>query len=98
MCIRDRYRCVEEAAGCVRLAGWRSLCHSPQRRGPGPAHRQALPAWADAVAVEATGGFETVVAASLGAAGLPVIVVNPAQVRAFATAVGKRAKTDPLDA
>ena len=51
-----------------------------------------------AVAVEATGGFETVVAASLGAAGLPVIVVNPAQVRAFATALGKRAKTDPIDA
>lgn len=51
-----------------------------------------------AVAVEATGGFETVVAASLGGAGLPVIVVNPAQVRAFALALGKRAKTDPIDA
>ncbi len=38
------------------------------------------------------------VAASLGAAGLPVVVVNPAQVRAFAQAVGKRAKTDPIDA
>ena len=50
------------------------------------------------VAVEATGGFETVVAASLGAAGLPVVVVNPAQVRAFAKALGKRAKTDPIDA
>jgi transposase len=50
------------------------------------------------VAVEATGGFETVVAASLGAAGLPVVVVNPAQVRAFAQALGKRAKTDPIDA
>jgi transposase len=51
-----------------------------------------------AVAVEATGGFETVVAASLGAAGLPVAVVNPAQVRAFAQALGRRAKTDPIDA
>jgi len=50
------------------------------------------------VAVEATGGFETVVAASLCAAGLPVVVVNPAQVRAYAQAVGKRAKTDPIDA
>jgi transposase len=50
------------------------------------------------VAVEATGGFETVVAASLAAASLPVVVVNPAQVRAFATALGKRAKTDPIDA
>ena len=50
------------------------------------------------VAVEATGGFETVVAAGLAAAGLPVLVVNPAQVRAFAQALGKRAKTDPIDA
>jgi transposase len=50
------------------------------------------------IAVEATGGFETVVAASLAGAGLPVVVVNPAQVRAFAQALGKRAKTDPIDA
>ena len=50
------------------------------------------------VAVEATGGYETVVAASLAAAGLPAVVVNPAQVRAFAQALGKRAKTDPIDA
>jgi transposase len=57
-----------------------------------------VPLGAKAVAVEATGGFETVVAASLGSAGLPVIVVNPAQVRAFAKALGKRAKTDPIDA
>jgi transposase len=51
-----------------------------------------------AVAVEATGGFETVAAAALAAAGLPVVAVNPAQVRAFAQALGKRAKTDPIDA
>jgi transposase len=51
-----------------------------------------------AVAVEATGGFEKVVAAGLAGAGLPVVVVNPAQVRAFANALGKRAKTDPIDA
>lgn len=51
-----------------------------------------------AIAVEATGGFETVVAAGLSSAGLPVVVVNPAQVRAFARALGKRAKTDPIDA
>jgi len=50
------------------------------------------------VGIEATGGFETVAAAGLGGAGLPVIVVNPAQVRAFATALGRRAKTDPIDA
>jgi transposase len=53
---------------------------------------------ATAIGIEATGGYETVVVASLAAAGLPVVVVNPAQVRAFAQALGKRAKTDPLDA
>ena len=53
---------------------------------------------AQLVAVEATGGFETVVVASLAAASLPVVVVNPAQVRAFARALGQRAKTDPIDA
>jgi transposase len=50
------------------------------------------------VAVEATGGFETVVAAGLAGAGLPVVVVNPAQVRHYARALGERAKTDPVDA
>jgi transposase len=60
--------------------------------------RRLLPLVPRAVAVEATGGFETVVVASLAAAGLPVVVVNPAQVRHFAQAVGKRAKTDPIDA
>jgi transposase len=57
-----------------------------------------LPLGPLAVAVEATGGYESVVAASLGGAGLPVIVLNPAQVRAYANALGKRAKTDPIDA
>ena len=50
------------------------------------------------VAVEATGGFETIVAATLAGAGLPLVVVNPAQIRHFAQAVGKKAKTDPVDA
>jgi transposase len=56
------------------------------------------PLGAARIAIEATGGFETVVAAALASAGLPVVIVNPAQVRAFAQALGKRAKTDPLDA
>lgn len=50
------------------------------------------------IALEATGGFETIVAAGLAGANLPVVVVNPAQVRHFAKALGKRAKTDPIDA
>ena len=50
------------------------------------------------IAVEATGGFEAVVTAALISAGLPVVVVNPAQVRAYARALGTKAKTDPIDA
>jgi transposase len=50
------------------------------------------------VALEASGGFETIAAAALAAAALPVVVVNPAQIRAFAKAIGQRAKTDPIDA
>lgn len=50
------------------------------------------------VAIEATGGFESVATAALASAGLPVVVVNPAQVRHFAKAMGQRAKTDPIDA
>ncbi|MCA1402898.1 IS110 family transposase, partial [Bradyrhizobium sp. BRP56] len=50
------------------------------------------------IAVEATGGFETIVAAALAGARLPLVVVNPAQIRHFAQAVGQRAKTDPIDA
>ena len=50
------------------------------------------------VALEASGGMEIVAVAQLAAAGLSVAVVNPAQVRSFADALGKRAKTDPIDA
>jgi transposase len=50
------------------------------------------------VVMEATGGFETVVAAALAAAGLPVAVVNPQRVREFAKALGRLAKTNRLDA
>ena len=53
---------------------------------------------ADIVAVEATGGYEMLVVAGLSSAGLAVVVVNPAQVRSYANALGKRAKTDPIDA
>lgn len=50
------------------------------------------------VALEATGGLETATVGELAGAGLPVVVVNPAQVRSFAGALGKRAKSDPIDA
>jgi transposase len=50
------------------------------------------------VVVEATGGYETPLVAELGGASLPVAVVNPRQVRDFARATGRLAKTDRLDA
>ena len=50
------------------------------------------------VVMEATGGYETVVASALGAAHLPLAAVNPRQIRAFARATGRLAKTDRLDA
>lgn len=50
------------------------------------------------IVVEATGGYETAVVAGLSSAGLPVVVVNPRQVRDFARALGKLAKTDAIDA
>jgi transposase len=50
------------------------------------------------IVLEATGGFEATVAAALGVAGLPLVVVNPRQIRDFARATGRLAKTDRLDA
>jgi len=50
------------------------------------------------IVLEATGGHEYAAAYALMKAGLPVAVVNPRQVRDFARAVGKLAKTDPIDA
>ena len=50
------------------------------------------------IVVEATGGLEMLVVAALRVAGLPIAVVNARQVRDFAKATGRLAKTDQLDA
>jgi transposase len=50
------------------------------------------------VVLEASGGLEVTIVAALAVADLPVVVVNPRQVRDFAKAIGKLAKTDALDA
>ena len=50
------------------------------------------------VVLEATGGLEIPLTGVLAAAGVPVVVVNPRQVRDFAKATGRLAKTDTLDA
>ena len=50
------------------------------------------------IVLEATGGYETGAASALSAAGLPVAIVNPRQVRDFAKALGLLEKTDAIDA
>jgi transposase len=50
------------------------------------------------IVFEATGGYETLAVSSLAAAGLPVVVVNPRQIRDFAKSIGRLAKTDVIDA
>jgi transposase len=50
------------------------------------------------IVVEATGGYERVLTAQCATAQLPIAVVNPRQVRAFAQALGRTAKTDDIDA
>jgi transposase len=50
------------------------------------------------IVMEATGGYERLVASELSVAGLPVVIVNPRQARSFALAMGKLAKSDAIDA
>jgi len=50
------------------------------------------------VVLEASGGYERLALVALHAAGLPVVLVEPARARHFARGLGKRAKTDAIDA
>jgi transposase len=68
------------------VQGLEALCHRLQALRP------------KLVVMEATGGFETVVASAIAAAKLPLAVVNPRRIRAYAQALGRLAKTDRLDA
>src|SRR5579859_1981180 len=64
-----------------------------------PNHTEGIAALSPAcVVLEASGSYEQEAAATLASAGLPVVVVNPRQVRDFAKATGQLAKTDRLDA
>lgn len=67
-------------------AGHRQLC------------RQLASESVQRVLLEATGGYEQGVFEALCASGLSVVRLNPLRARAFATALGQQAKTDPIDA
>lgn len=77
--------------------------HAAPAFGNDPRGHAALIAWLSEAAprlivLESTGGYQRVLVAALAAAGLPVVVVNPRQVRDFARAMGVLAKTDAIDA
>lgn len=67
-------------------AGIRELVKRLQKLGP------------ELIVMESTGGLEMPLAGALGAAKLPVSIVNPKQIRDFARAIGRLAKTDVIDA
>jgi transposase len=66
--------------------GWATLVAQPRPLAPAR------------IVLEGTGGLERAVATTLAEAALPVVVVKPRQVRDFAKALGRRVKTDPVDA
>jgi transposase len=79
----------------------------PQRQAQAfdnnPAGVKALAQWLltqspRLVVLEATGGLERLIVAQLAVAEIPVVVINPRQVRQYAGALGKLAKTDRIDA
>jgi transposase len=67
-------------------------------RGIAEAVRQLKSLGPECIVVEATGGYELALCSSLAAVGLPVVVINPRHVRDFAKAIGRRAKSDAIDA
>ena len=81
------------AASCVKA--WRTSNDSRGIKSLCERLRTFSPAL---IVLEATGGYQTCVAAALAASGLPVAVVNPRHIRDFAKASGILAKTDTIDA
>lgn len=73
-----------------------SVENDPQALPALVAHLEALAP--ERIVVESTGGYEMHVVAACIAVNLPIVVINPRQVRDFAKALGKRAKTDRVDA
>src|SRR6476646_11813847 len=93
-----RYRCLQTPVGCRNPARrWdadlRQRCCGDQKVSWNPGLKSPR-----LIVMEATGGHEYAAAVILSKAGLPVAIANPRQVRAFARAKGKLAKTDPIDA
>jgi transposase len=80
------------------LPGSQRLQFANDAPGVGELVRHLQAVQAELVVMEATGGYETVAATAIAGAGLRLAVVNPRQVRDFARATGRLAKTDRIDA
>jgi transposase len=82
---------------CVQPSG--AQWQAPNRQAQIEALVEQLAALAaERIVLEASGGYEALLVAALASRELPVVVVNPRQVRDFARATGQLAKTDRIDA
>ena len=82
----------------VALSDGREFQFSNEQSGHGQLRQLLAEQHPQLIVMEATGGFERSAAAELAAAGLPLRIINARQVRDFAKASGRRAKTDRMDA
>jgi len=87
----------EELVVAVRPSG-ESLTVSNNGKGFAKLVKRMKQLKPERIVLEASGAYEMGVVEALAQAGLPVVVVNPRQVRQFAQAVGRLAKTDRIDA
>lgn len=91
----DVSKSVLDVARVPSGEGWR-MAHDEEGLAALAEHLRATPP--DLIVLEASGGFERDVVLTLATHGLPLVVVNPRQVRDFARATGRLAKTDAIDA
>jgi hypothetical protein len=80
------------------LPGGKAFSVARDKKGLATLIRRIRKYDAPLVCLEATGGYEREAVLALAAAGIPVVVMNPRQIRDFARATGCLAKTDRLDA
>jgi transposase len=85
-------------SACIPKSGGRIERHSNTLNGCTKLAKRIEKLRPRRIIVEATGGYERMIVSALAARGLPVVVVNPREVRNFAKGMGKLAKTDSIDA
>ena len=93
-----RYRCVQSTTRCCYASYGRERSAANDKVGIKALVKRLAEIQPTLIVMEATASMERQVSAALGGAGLPVVVVNPRQVRDFAKATGQLAKTDSIDA